>query len=303
MNENRPILSVIVAGQNAWATAGDCLAALLPQAAAANAEMIFVDGSNDGTADLVATSYPQVKLLRCDAQALVPHLWKAGLDQASGQVVVFTIAQCIPAPNWLAAILAAGPAGEVAGIGGPIDGPAGRRARDWALYFARYSAFLPPGGEAAARPIQDVPGDNAAYQRAALESCQAAMAGGFWETLVHVCLRRQGQTLRWEPAVRVRFGPVDSLARAASIRRRHGQHYAVTRPGNTLGRRLVRILASPLLPPLLLARIAGRVRRQRPEWTPHLLRALPALLFLLLAWTVGEASGYLLGRPPYTPRP
>jgi hypothetical protein len=169
------------------------------------------------------------------------------------------------------------------------------------LYFARFNAFLPPpenhAPDGAIRPVEDIPGDNGTYKRAALDQCRASMAGGFWETLVHVCLHQQGHHLLWDPAVRVHFATGGSLRHAAATRMQHGRHYGATRPGNTPAGRLFRTLTGPLIPFVLLNRIAGRVRRTRPDWTPHLLRALPALFVLVTAWSIGEVSGYLLNRP------
>jgi hypothetical protein len=53
-------------------------------------------------------------------------------------------------------------------------------------------------------------------------------------------------------------------------------------------------VAAFLLPPLLLRRIVGNIRRAgRPageRW-----RALPLLLFWVLTWTAGEVVGYWFG--------
>lgn len=61
-----------------------------------------------------------------------------------------------------------------------------------------------------------------------------------------------------------------------------------------VSRRLAYLLAAPLLPPLLLARIAARVvasRRRRGR----LLAALPLLVPVAVVYVWGEWLGYLLG--------
>lgn len=268
----------------------DCLSSLVQQATALKAEIIFVDASTDGPTDLVTAEFPSVKVLRGRPESLVPHLWRLGLEAAQGPIIAFTIAQCIPADDWLNQILLAHRDGY-AGVGGPIDGPVGGSSLDWALYFARYNAYLPPGTSGL---IDEIPGDNAAYKRSALDRCQESMRAGFWETLVHVQLRANGEKLSWDSKMRVTLGTGGSLEAMVAMRFRHGRHYGSTRPGNTLVKRFIRLAASPLIVPAFIVRIAGRVRRQRPEWNGQLIRSLPALSVILSAWALGEITGYLL---------
>ncbi len=303
MNATPPDISVVIGSQNTRQSVAPCLQSLLAQSEKLNVEIIVADASTDGSADLIAGEFPQVKLIRNAPDALVPHLWQQGIDAAQAPIIAITIAQCIPAPDWLAQILAALRNGAAA-VGGPLSGPEGDHEGgphggsnlDWALYFSRYSNWMPPG---TAGPIHDLAGDNAAYKRAALDLCQAEMQGGFWETLVHARLLAEGEQLLWSPYMVVTFGPADTLAATMKVRLRHGRHYGSTRSGNTWFNRLLRVAASPLLVPLLLTRIFRRVRQRRPDWMPYFWRALPALLLILISWSIGEMSGYAW---PQTPR-
>ncbi len=53
------------------------------------------------------------------------------------------------------------------------------------------------------------------------------------------------------------------------------------------------VAASPAVPPVLLGRIVRRVASRQPKRLWHLLRGIGYLILLLLAWSVGEAGGYL----------
>jgi hypothetical protein len=52
--------------------------------------------------------------------------------------------------------------------------------------------------------------------------------------------------------------------------------------------------AAVLMPPLLVARVVGNLRR-RGRHQGELLRCMPALAMISAAWMFGEAVGYLTG--------
>ena len=73
----------------------------------------------------------------------------------------------------------------------------------------------------------------------------------------------------------------------------HGRRFGRTRlAGRGGGARVVHILASPLVPAVLAARIAGRVLRAGSDLGPFV-AALPFLACFVVAWAAGEAAGYL----------
>lgn len=281
-------LAIVVGSQNARATIRECLNALIAQTTD-DAQIVVVDNSTDGSADLVREHFPNVRLIRANVNLLTPVLWQIGIDATESAWVALTIAGCIPAPDWIVSLRRRMDEPALVGIGGVLDSPENGRAVDWAMYFARYSAFLPPNNTEL-RMVNDVAGDNAAYRRDAILACADTWRGGFWETLVHDCLRANGGQLALDPAVRVRFGAGYSFGAMARLRFRHGRHYGSTRVGN----RTIRIITAPIIPVVLLRRIWRRVRVGRPDWMSHLSRAMPALLTLIGAWSLGEASGYLL---------
>jgi hypothetical protein len=157
------------------------------------------------------------------------------------------------------------------------------------VYFARYSAYLPP---IEPRMVDDVAGDNAAYRRAALDAVRDTWRAGFWEIDVHRALRARGQTLALVPDMTTRFTGGVSLRAMARQRWRHGRQYGATRRGS----RVFRIMTSPAIPLVLALRIIRRVRTKRPDWMPQVWRSLPALLVLIGAWSAGEIVGLCTGR-------
>ncbi|MGH9548739.1 MAG: hypothetical protein ACRD3W_05155 [Terriglobales bacterium] len=154
---------------------------------------------------------------------------------------------------------------------------------------------LPGGFTRAARAacVNDVPGDNAAYRKDALDRCWQNRDNGFWETLFHHELRNNGEQLYMIPDVQVRLGHTDNAWDYFNVRYQHGFHYGSTRPGTRGVTRILRVLAAPALLPYLVLRIGRRVAQRRPDWLLQYAIALPWLLFFTLGWSLGETAGYL----------
>lgn len=298
MSEKVPEITVVVGAKNPGPGIRRCLEAIRKQSAGMAVEIVVADASTDGTAEIVLGSFPEVTLMRADPQLLMPQLWSLGIERARAPLVAITIGQCVPGPGWIDGILKAASTQErCAGFGGSIAGPRGGRLRDWALYFSRYSAYMPP---VEARLTSDIAGDNAAYRRAALQECRAEISQGFWENLIHHRLRSRGWDLWLSPEIQVELGPAGNAGQFCRERFRHGRHYGSTRPGNSRATRAGRVLTAPALIPFLALRIGRRVARQRPDWLATYVFSLAWLLLFLSFWSLGEASGYLCperGRP------
>jgi cellulose synthase/poly-beta-1,6-N-acetylglucosamine synthase-like glycosyltransferase len=96
--------SVIIPTFNGAARIPKCLDALLKQVDPRIAEILVVDdGSTDGTGELVRRC-PGVRLLR-QANAGPASARNRGASEATGEVILFTDDDCVPAPEWLDAML------------------------------------------------------------------------------------------------------------------------------------------------------------------------------------------------------
>lgn len=95
------LASVVIPARNASETLGDTLAALAAQDAAGEFEVIVADdGSTDDTANIAGEGGPNVRLVQGDWGGPGPAR-NAGARAASGPVLAFTDADCVPAPEWL----------------------------------------------------------------------------------------------------------------------------------------------------------------------------------------------------------
>jgi hypothetical protein len=265
----------------------ECLQALAPQRE--EGTEVFVVTDREYPADVLAR-FPWVTWAKADASDLVPQRWARGFDLARNDVVALTTAQFTPAASWLAVVRESHRRLDCPAIGGPIDPPETGGAVGWATYFLRYSGYLACRDEG---QVADLAGDNASYKREAVAGLNGALRDGFWEQELHRQLRGSGQTLRWVPAMRVRQrGDVAFLAFMRQ-RFRHGLRFGRTRMAERgWPMRLPAIVLSPLIPLIFSAKISGRVLRNGEHLVPFV-RCLPVLLAFLLAWSAGEACGYL----------
>ena len=247
-------------------------------------ELIIVQSAGD--ADGVVSAMPSVELVTLGPDALAPELWAEGFRRSRGRVVAFTTAHCLATRGWGRSLVDAVDEGA-AGAGGPMIPAPGTTALDWAVFYLRYSAFM-PSTLGAGRISTEIAGDNAAYSRERLQAHATAMATGFWEVEIHKLLRAEGYWLTAVPEAVMEFGPSFGFGTIATHRFRHGVQFGASRV--RAGRNwMLQAAAAPVVPIVLAARAACRLRR-----TSDIARfsaALPFFLALASCWAAGEAWG------------
>lgn len=291
-------VSVVIASGAGGEFLHRCLASLKEQAAAQGAEVIVVDrvgASVDPWVRVIPASTPR---------ASVPELRKQGALAAKGEIVAVIEEHCTAPPGWISVIAEAFSAeasskpsvmAPVLAAGGPILDAGFDRVRDWVVYFSEYHNYLPPW------PAGDrylLNGANIAYRRSALLAHEAELATGYWEVVLHPRLAKEGRLIA-VPAMGARHtGPFDYgyyLEQRYLLSRVWG---GTQRAKASVAKRLVYLVAAPLFPFLLLARIAARVlapRTRTGKLLGRFLVALPLLVPVAIAYVWGEWLGYLLG--------
>ena len=137
---DRPSVSAIVAARNEETTLPHCLDALAGQDYQGAFEVIVVDDrSRDRTWDLIAAkaaTWPVLKGVQAgpDGRFKCPKksALAEGIEASSGEILLFTDADCRPPADWVRSMVAhfAPGVGLVAGTRGPIRSPA-RWPRSW----------------------------------------------------------------------------------------------------------------------------------------------------------------------------
>jgi hypothetical protein len=141
--------------------------------------------------------------------------------------------------------------------------------------------------------VREIAGDNAAYDHAALRAVRNDATEPFWEVEAHARFRELGRTLMMHPGATAWFTDDTGLATMAARRFAHGRHSGAFRVRDGIRTRWQMVLASPVVPFVLLARVARRVLRGRGH-AVSFLTSLGAFFVLAFAWAAGEAIGAFL---------
>lgn len=279
-----------------------CLEALLAQRDAPPMEVIVpYHERTDGIADL-EHRFPTVrfllvrdlKLLREGGGSREHHdeLRACGLREARGPLIALLEDHGRPAPEWAARIVTAHQS-EYAAVGGAVENGVDR-ALNWAVYFCDFGRYQNP---VVAGPSPSASDANVSYKTAAFQAIRATWEAVFHETAVHAALHERGEQVALDPGMVVHQHRV-GLTLGDAVRERFiwGRSYAATRSRLvSASARLTMALLSPALPAVLVARMAGQVRR-KGRCTSEFVRALPMTLLLTGAWAAGELAGYVTGR-------
>jgi glycosyltransferase involved in cell wall biosynthesis len=283
-----PELSVVIASVNGLPYLRRCLESL--EERCPQAEVIVADWTDSETRREVRDRWPAVRLLSFDKPMAVPELRAAGIAAARAPYVAVIEDHCVVRDGWAGRILAAHRGGHAV-VGGPIRNGATARLRDWAAFFCEYSEFMEP---VAPGPTEALVGMNVSYDRDAIDAMGELLGEGRWETWLHPHLRRRGFELYSDPAITLDHVKDFGVREFISQRYHYARSHAGMRNPELRWKRVVYVLGSPLIVPLMYLRIARAVFRKRRH-RRELLLATPLVLLYLAVWAWGEAVGNALG--------
>jgi glycosyltransferase involved in cell wall biosynthesis len=288
---------VIVVAYRSEATIGPVLRALRTQRLAPY-EVLVVESSGDGTAELLRTEFPEVRLLAWPERLYPGAARNRGLPGLSGDAVACLDADCVPEADWTERIAKGMAEGRPALAGATLNAP-DSSVVGWAYFLSEFAPWLPDRH----RFLVDAPTCNTAYRAGLIES-----VGGFTgrrilsaDSLFHWQLNERTRFGLWfDPAMRVRHSYLgsarDMLCRRfahgrslSAARQVHRSRSAWYRAGAALG-------AALLLPPFYVLRLFRRAFGHPDVPRGAFLRALPLTTLALLLWAWGQAVGWL--EPP-----
>lgn len=218
----------------------------------------------------------------------------AGLSAATGDVIAVVEDRGRPRADWARTMVTLHERLPHVVIGGAIEN--GRDATmNWAVYFCDFGRYQRPFEAGPRQWVSDV---NIGYKRRGLDATRDLWRARYHETTVHWALLRAGETLYLTPELvvdqmrgRLRLGAL------IGERFAWGRLFAYTRAREvSAAKRIALAVLAPLLPVLLLMRHA-RLQIQKGVRLKEFVQASPVVLVLLVAWSLGEAAGYLTANP------
>ena len=273
--------TVVVPAYQAWDTLPATLEALHPQVERADRELVLVESSGTIGTGEIERRWPWVRPITLSERTLPGRARNLALEAAAGELIAFTDADAVPAPDWLDELERA-LAPELDGVAGAIlnGAPSSRLAT--ADYLLEFSDWLP----SRRLPLLHGATCNLLLRRSVLD-------GGFpeelWpgeDTVVTFGLGSSGR-LAFAPRAQVHHAGRKTLRGFLRHQRQLGAAFAsVCSTVDFPYRRLARPRYAPLIPGFRLVAVARRVRGN-PSAARHTIAVSPLLVLGALASTAG----------------
>ena len=297
-----PVLTVVVTIVDGGATLTACLEALRQQVGAPTLEVIVPYDETISEVAALKERFPEFRFLnlgilvdpRSAKGAFVQHQLydrrrAAGLRASNGRLIAMVEDRGRPKPDWARSITALHDGHDYAVVGGAVENEA-ESALLWAVYFCDFGRYQPPLDQPQPEYLTDI---NICYKRDALQAVHDLWRDRYQEAQINWALRRLGRKLYLSdrPVVVEKRIP-ESLTILLGERIQWGRVFGQVR-GREISRSrcLIWAAGTPLLPTLLLVRHFRRQLHKRRHIS-EFLRAAPAMVVLLHAWSVGEFIGY-----------
>ena len=295
MNKNSPTtshrISVVIASKVGSPFIDQCLDSIEKQAKKLEAEVVVVVPDSESYAARIADQYHWIQVVK-SPETKVPALRRHGVEQANGEFIAVIEEHCSAAEDWLATAISALASGEYSAVGGPVVDYNYENLRDWTVYFCEYNGALPPFAHGETGNLNDA---NIAYPRSVLIEHKSLLDDGYWPMTLHGTMLAEGHKMLSVPEMVVYHRGPFPFRYYLGQRFLFSRAYTGVRAQNRSALwRLTYLVAAPILPAILLARIALRVYSKRCHIGKFIV-SLPLTIVALVVLVAGEWIGCLLG--------
>jgi hypothetical protein len=282
---------VIVPTRSEWPAIEPVIEALRTQLIAVGAELVVVDGTDHGNAldRRVAAVTPELVQVARAPGSDVFELRALGFTEANGEIVAMIEDHCVPAPDYVAAILESHERHPEQAVAGAVINGSTSRLIDRVNFLLVHARNLPPRDELPGAAWIPTP-SNISYKRATVPS--DVPERGWLETVHNVALLQANQ-VAFDDGIIVRH--VQSTGRLGTFR----NHFHAGRSMGGLARAAIGSRVAQLRwgcrsaigVPIHLVRPVWQLRRRSASDR----RAVLALMPLVVAVSAFDAIGFTCG--------
>jgi len=285
-----PELSVVLGSRQPWPEAEMTIASIYEQACSLDAEIILASAGDAEKPAALATRYPRVQWHAFPGETIY-RLRAAAVACATARIVAWTEDHVRVGSDWCARVLAAHAANpSAAAIGGVVDNGHPESAKDWAHHFVIFGPVTSPLADGVSVPLSGAA--NFSIKRDLLLPLPD---WGLAEMFLVQEMRARDIPMAVDPSIVVHHIQPVPLSVLFRYHFHNGRTIAAFR--STTEARLLRLLrlgGCAILPFYLAGLRAVQVWPKRSR-RRELVTALPWMLCLTAAQSVGEAVGYLVG--------
>jgi hypothetical protein len=293
MSVNSPVMSVVLATADTYATIRKTISHLAGQTIKRSLEVVIVAPSRklaDLEVDQLA-EFAGYQLVEIEKFYSIGQANAAGIRRAGAPIVALAEDHCFPDPQWAEKLIAAHQGPWVA-VGPGVRNANPGTSVSWADLFIGYGPWLTPGPS---RETEFLPGHNTSYKRDMLlryaDQLEAMMEA---ETVLHWDLRNKGHRLYMESTANVAHTNFSLWASWLPAQFYNGRMFAGARArSKSVAWRILFVLGSPLIPMVRLHRLWTGLPSK--ELQIRFFRCLHALFIGLAIDGVGQMIGYALG--------
>jgi len=193
--------SVIIPSYNSKKHILRCLNSVSAQGTDFPYEIILVDSSEDDTLDRIPKGFPGLKTVKLSRRTFPGTARNIGIQQAEGEYIAFTDADCEVEREWLAKLVSWHRRGKRV-VGGAVLNGTPESAVGTAEYLIEFKEFLPsrPAGN-----VEFLPTCNLSFHRKIFKDhgyLEDVVKGS--DTLFCRKITRKGETILFDPTIRVR---------------------------------------------------------------------------------------------------
>lgn len=284
----KPHISVVIPCFNARETIVRTLKAVRNQIIEFPFEVIVIDSSHDGTTDIIRSQFPEVRLFHLDRRTLPGSGRNLGIQNAQGEIIVFTDSDCVPDPDWLFQIVSQYNRREVDGVGGCVINGYPKSLTAWASHLIEFNEWTESTREGY---VKNIPSCNISFRREVFGKYKIYFTDIFpsEDTLFNWTLIEKGGKIYFDPRIRVTHLSRVGFRRLLEHQKTLGKASAEARrvstlPGKIFTRYPILCLGLPFV-----RWIRATIRLFKKDWKALILFWLitPIYLIATLAWTIG----------------